>query len=364
MGVLGAVDRTQRRFSPLGFPVGVIYKFFDDQGNYLAAILTYYAFVAIFPLMLLGSSILGFFLDDNPGLQERLLDSALHQFPIIGDELGRPDGLQGSTAGAVAGALVALYGAMGLGLAIQNTVNTAWSVPRNSRPNPFLLRVRSLGLLATAGLAVLGVSIISTVGSSTELIGPRVDGTLRWLIALASVLVIGTMLTLLMRFATTRQHHLWAAAPGGFTLAFMWQGLQWAGAVYVTQVINEAQGMNKTFATVLGLVAFIYIGAVMGVLGIEVNVVLTRRLWPRALLTPFTDSVDLTEADRRAYASYALMNRHKGFETVAVSFDGRDGDTHEIVMDPTWARKKPRRPPPEERSPHQRDADPRRGRYL
>jgi membrane protein len=130
----------------------------------------------------------------------------------------------------------------------------------------------------------------------------------------------------------------------------MWQILQWAGAVYVTQVINEAQGMNKTFALVLGLIAFIYLAAVMGVLGIEINVVLVRRLWPRALLTPFTDAVDLTDADRRAYASYALMNRHKGFETVAVTFDGRDGDTHEIVMDPSWARKSRRsrrRPEPE-----------------
>lgn len=361
---MGRVDRAQRRFPPLGFPLAVIYKFFEDQGNYLAAIVTYYAFVAIFPLMLLGSSILGFVLDDNPGLQEDLLNSALSQFPIIGDELGRPDGLQGSTSAAVVGALVALYGAMGLGLAIQNTVNAAWSVPRNSRPNPFLLRLRSLVLLATAGVAVLSVSIISTVGSNTQVFGPRVDTTLRWLIALTSVLVIGTMLTLLMRIATTREHRLRNAAPGGFTLAFMWQGLQWAGAVYVTQVINEAQGMNKTFATVLGLVAFIYVAAVMGVLGIEVNVVLVRRLWPRALLTPFTDAVDLTEADRRAYASYALMNRHKGFETIAVSFDGRDGDTHEIVMDPLWARKKPRRKSPEERSPHERDDLPRGGPHL
>lgn len=100
--------------------------------------------------------------------------------------------------------------------------------------------------------------------------------------------------------------------------------------------------MNKTFALVLGLIGFIYIAAVAGVLSVEVNVVLVRHLWPRALLTPFTDQVDLTEADRRAYASYALMARHKGFETVAVTFDGRDGDTHEIVMDPSWARKRSR----------------------
>ena len=72
----------------------------------------------------------------------------------------------------------------------------------------------------------------------------------------------------------------------------------------------------------------------MAILGVEVNVVLARRLWPRALLTPFTDAVDLTEADRRAYAMYAQMQRHKGFETVVVRFDGRDGDTHEIVLEP------------------------------
>src|SRR3954465_1144958 len=130
----------------------------------------------------------------------------------------------------------------------------------------------------------------------------------------------------------------------------MWQVLQWGGAVYVTNVINEAQGMNKTFATVLGLVAYIYVASLMGILGIEVNVVLVRRLWPRALLTPFTDSVDLTDADRRASAAYALLNRHRGSGAVAVTFAGSAGDTHEIVMDPSGARKSRRarrRPEPE-----------------
>jgi hypothetical protein len=92
--------------------------------------------------------------------------------------------------------------------------------------------------------------------------------------------------------------------------------------------------MNFVFGFLLGLIGLIYIAAFIGVIGIEVNVVLARRLWPRALLTPFTDRVDLTEADRRAYAMYAQTQRHKGFETVAVRFEGRDGDTHEIVLDP------------------------------
>jgi len=343
VGVAASIDRFQRRFPPLGFPLAVIYKFFDDQGNQLAAVVTYYAFVAIFPLMLLGSSILGFVLEDRPHLQEALLDTALSQFPIIGDELGRPDGLRGSTSGVVIGSLVATYGAMGLGLAIQNVVNAAWSVPRNSRPNPIMLRLRSLLLLLTAGLALLAVSLVSALFTNTELLGGLADwwplSLPTWLVPVLSALVVGGMLTLLLRVAAARDHPLLGAAPGGFAIAAMWQAVQWLGAQFVTGVINRTEGMNQTFALVLGLVGFLYVVAVVGVLGIEINVVLVRRLWPRALLTPFTDRVDLTDADRRAYASYALMQRHKGFETVAVSFEGRDGDTHEIVMDPSWARK-------------------------
>src|SRR5690606_20918840 len=102
---LGRLDRTQRKHSVLGMPIAVVYKFFDDQGNYLSAALTYYAFVAIFPLLLLASSILGFLLQGDPELQDKVLDSALSQFPIIGDQLGRPEGLEGSTGAVVVGVL-------------------------------------------------------------------------------------------------------------------------------------------------------------------------------------------------------------------------------------------------------------------
>ena len=337
-----AVDRAQRRVPAIAFPLGVIYKFFDDQGNYLAAIVTYYAFIAIFPLLLLGSSILGFFLQSNPHLQDELLNSALSQFPIIGDQLGRKE-LTGSTGGVIVGALTALYGAMGLGQAIQNTVNTAWSVPRNSRPNPFLLRLRSLVLLATAGVAVLGVSILTTLFGATSVFGARADQATRWLLVIGTIVIVTGMLTVLFRLATTRDHPLKNALPGAFAFAVSWQTLQFVGTVYVDRVITAANGMNKTFALVLGLIGFIYIAACAGVMSIEINVVVARHLWPRALLTPFTDRVDLTEADRRAYAGYALMQRHKGFETVSVTFDQRDGHTHEIVMDPSWLQKNTRK---------------------
>jgi len=339
VGLVGDIDRGQRRNSAVGFPLAVIYKFFDDQGNYLAAILTFYAFLSIFPLMLLGTSILGFILDGRPDLQDQVLDSALGQFPIIGDALGRPDGIQGSTGGIVVGSLTALYGALGLGLALQNVQSAAWAVPRNSRPHPVMTRVNSLFILAVAGTAIFAVFVGSAVLTETKLVGDlSTHGWFHWLVRLLTVILLGSMMTVLLRMAAARaiRDRGIAAAPGGFTIAVLWQFLQWIGTIYVTNVLasTHRNNMTETFGVVLGLMGLLYIGAIMGVIGIEVNVVLARRLWPRALLTPFTDAVDLTEADRRAYAMYAQMQRHKGFETVSVRFDGRDGDSHEIVLDP------------------------------
>ncbi len=327
MGGIGdAVDDAQRRFPAIGLPIAVVYKFFDDQGNYLAAIITYYAFVAIFPLLLLATSILGFVLQGNPEFQKSVLESTLVQFPVVGDQLGRPGGLTGSTGAVVAGALVALYGSLGLGSAIQNAMNIAWSVPRNSRPNPFLLRLKSLFLLIAAGFSVLAVTVMSVAGKNTDVFGARLNMPLQWLVTILTVALTALVLTLLFRIATARGHTWWYAAPGGIFVAVLWQVLQAVSTAYVKRVLGETSSMNQTFGVVLGLIGLIFLASVIAVLGIELNVVIARRLWPRALLTPFTDSVKLTDADRKAYTSYASAQRHKGFEEVTVTFSASPRD--------------------------------------
>jgi uncharacterized BrkB/YihY/UPF0761 family membrane protein len=155
------------------------YKFFDDKGNYLAATLTYYAFIAIFPLLLIASSVLGFLIQGDPALEETILNSALSQFPIVGEQLGRPEGLSGSTSAVVVGTLTALYGATGLGQAGQHAMQVAWSVPYNSRPNPFLSRLRSLLLLTLAGLALLAVAVLTTVAGNVGAFRPPRTGSCR-----------------------------------------------------------------------------------------------------------------------------------------------------------------------------------------
>lgn len=322
---IGTFDAYQRKNRVVGFPIAVIYKYFDDQGPYLAAIIAYYAFIAIFPLLLLGSSILGFVLQDNPDLRDRLLDSALSQFPIIGNQLGRPEGISGSTTAIIIGSIVALYGAMGLGQAVQNAANIAWSVPRNSRANPIILRLRSILFLAISGAGILALAIATSVLANPDALGADLETTLRWVIRLVGfALTIGIFVSVFRLISHGRAG--WRSVlPGAVVTALLWQGLQWIGNTYVREVIVKADGnqMNETFALVLGLIAFIFVAGVMVVLGLEVNVVLRRHLYPRALLTPFTDNVILTKADQKAYAAYAKSQRHKGFQSVEVTFEDR-----------------------------------------
>lgn len=320
---VGRVDAFQRKHPVVGFPIAVVYKYFDDQGAYLAAIITYYAFIAIFPLLLLSTSILGFLVQGDDALRDRLLDSALSQFPIIGSELGTPEGLKGSTTAIVIGSITAIYGAMGLGQAVQNAANIAWSVPRNSRANPFILRLRSLIFLSISGIGILLLAIATSLLANPNSFGTELQSTIGW-----ASRIVGFVLTLgifvaVFRLISLRRAKTRAVLPGAIVTAILWQGLQYVGNTYVREVIAKANQVNQTFALVLGLLAFVYIAAIMVVLGLEVNVVLRRKLYPRALLTPFTDNVILTEADQLAYSSYAKSQRHKGFQSVEVTFEER-----------------------------------------
>ena len=78
MSVADRLDRLQRRHPALGYPIAVIYKYVDDQGGYLAALIAYYAFVSVFPLLLLlvhrARVAAG---QVSPELQYQVVDSAL-----------------------------------------------------------------------------------------------------------------------------------------------------------------------------------------------------------------------------------------------------------------------------------------------
>jgi membrane protein len=312
------VDAVQRRRRVLGFPLAVVYKFFDDQGSYLAVIITYYAFAAIFPLLLISSSVLGFVLQGNQDLQNAVLESALKEFPIVGTQLATPQGLQGSTPAVIVGTLAAVYGVIGLGQAVQNAINVTWGVPRNGRPNPFHGRLRSGALLSLAGLTVLSFATLTVLAGSQA-------SDMGWLVSIGSVLVLTALLTLCLRPGSKPRPRFRTILPGAFFTAVGWHLLERLGGIYVEHVLAKASEVNGVFALTLGLIGLIYAASTIAVIGAELNSVIAHRLFPRSLLALFNDSTaDLTPADHRAYAMYAQAQRHKAAETIEVTFGPHD----------------------------------------
>ncbi|MDQ3307086.1 MAG: YihY/virulence factor BrkB family protein [Actinomycetota bacterium] len=322
--VADRLDAYQREHRWIGFPLAVFYKFFDDQGNYLAALITYYAFLSMFPMLLLASSVLGFVLQGNEDLQQQILNSTLSRFPVIGDEIKTPEGLRGSSVAVVIGLIGSIYGALGVAQATQNAMNIAWAVPRNRRPNPILLRVRSVLLLSFVGIAILGTTVFTGFASGLVTIGSDIEAGSRFVVLIGTILLNACVFAVLFRLATAHKHSFKDAAIGALFVATVWQLTQIIGAAYVTGFVqNSSSATNGVFLVVLGMIAWIFIGAVEVVFGVEINVVRAGKLYPRALLTPFTDNVDLTPADRLAYTRYAQGQRHKGFQSVSVEFDER-----------------------------------------
>lgn len=311
------LDRLQRRHRGIGFAVGVVYKYVDDQGGYLAALITYYAFVSLFPLLLLLTTALGVVLAGHPDLQQQVLQTALTQFPVIGSQLERPEQLSGGTVAVVVGIAGAIYGGLGVGQAVQNAMDTVWAVPRNDRRDPIRSRLRSLVLLLVLGTAAFTATGLSAAGRATESLG--------WFgkaVLIVAAVAINAVICLYAFRVTTARHLTYRQVlPGALTAAVIWQLLQSFGASYVSHVTKNASATNSVFALVLGLLAFLFLVSVSLVMCAEINVVKVDRLHPRALLTPFTDHVDLTPADRKTYARKAKAERVKGFQRVSVRFD-------------------------------------------
>src|SRR5262245_6635970 len=292
--MVGWLDRVQRRSRAAGFVIAVIYKYLDDQGGYLAALITYYAFVSLFPLLLLMTTVLGVVLAGHPDLQQQVVQSTLSQLPVIGDQLHRPDQLSGGTTAIVIGIAGALYGGLGAGQAVQNAMDSAWAVPRNNRPDPIRSRIKSLVLLCVLGSVAITTTVLSAVGHAAAGLGWFAKAGL----TVAAIAVNAAICLMAFRVSTARRVTCRQVLAGALVAAVVWQFLQWFGAGYVGHVIRTASAINSVFALVLGLIAFLYLVSVTLVFCAEMNVVRVDRLHPRALLTPFTDDVELTSADR------------------------------------------------------------------
>ncbi len=167
-----AVDRAQQDRPWLAIGVATYKKFSDDQAGNLAALISYYAFASIFPLLLVAYSILDIIARGSSAVAGHLTQ-ALKNFPVVGHTLGESvnQGL-GKTGFALAvGIVLTLYASRGVATAMMNAMNAAWEVPQYRRPGFAKALLRSFGLIAVIGPGQLITIALSTIAGGTGHLG-------------------------------------------------------------------------------------------------------------------------------------------------------------------------------------------------
>jgi uncharacterized BrkB/YihY/UPF0761 family membrane protein len=292
--IIGWIDNRQRRWRPTAFLWAVQKKYSDDRGGYLSALVTYYGFLSVFPLLLAAFTIIAYVLHGD-----RSAAAALHRhiqsYPIV-DKIapGLDKGtLHGSPLALVVGLLGLVWGSQGLAQAAQFTMDEAWNVPNKTRPGFVSRTARSFGWYAVFGVMALIATSVSSLGPALHWAGGAIMST-------ALSFLVDIVLFLLS---------FWILSPPGVAVREMVPGAVAAGATWalltgvgvtLTARLAHTNPMYGSFATVLGLLALIYLNARITIYCIEANVVLSRRLWPRSL-----NNSNLTAADLRQLEALA-----------------------------------------------------------
>jgi len=304
--LLRRIDHFHQRLHPLAFLYGVVRKFGDDNAGSLAGLIAYYGFLSLFPLLLVLVTATGLVLAGHPTLRADVVQAVTRQLPGVGRQLTTPQGVRAlrrsSLVGLVIGLVGLLWGALGVCQVALYAMAQVWNVPQKDRPG-FLPRVgRSLGLLAVLGVDALVTTALAGVVGSGEF------GSI--LEAAGVVLSVAINVGLYwagFRLLTPRSVPGRDLVPGAALAGVVWSVLQFLGGYLVAHELRNSSELYGTFALVLGLLWWLYIGAEMTLYAAEFNVVLVRRLWPRSLTHH-----PLTPADRRM-AEYLIGQARPGW---------------------------------------------------
>jgi membrane protein len=309
--LLTAFDGWQRRHTAPALAVAVVRKFVDDRASTLAALVAYYAFLSIFPLMLVLVSALGFVLEDDPSLRDDVLDTAFARIPVIGTQLrNEVEPLTGSTVALAIGLAGALWAALGVTFALARAFDVIWDVPRVEQRASVRRRLSGLAVLTVFGGALIASTVLGALVAGGG-IGPAERGVLA---LTASFAVDTAVIVAVFRLLTGPPRPLASLLPGAAVAAVGLLVLQAVGGWYVDRTVTRADDTYGVFAAVIGLLSWFWLVSHVVLISAELNVVLRRHLWPRAL------TGDLEPADRLALQRSAEASVRDPREHIDVTF--------------------------------------------
>jgi membrane protein len=311
------IDAWQQRHRVPAFAFAVFKKFGDDQAGNLVALLTYFAFLATFPLLLALSAILGLVLKGNPSLQASLQTSALAEFPIIGTQVSSQIGLASlghSAPALIIGILGAILGGRGLGNALQNTLNSLWNVPKVVRPGFPSNYLRSFGLLGLLGVGTIVTTAAASLVGAGQMLGLSGVPIKTLAFALSTAIGIGLFFAA-FRIAAAKIVATRDLLLGAILSSIAWQILLSLAGIIISHDLKHAQAIAGFFGVVLGLLAWFGLQATATVYAIEADVVRAHHLWPRSITQP-----PLTPADKEFLLEATAVEQRRPEQKITVEF--------------------------------------------
>ena len=311
------VDAWQQRHRVLAFTFAIFKKFGDDQAGNLVGLLTYYAFVATFPLLLALSGILGVVLKGDPSLQASIQTSALAEFPIIGTQLSSQIGVASlghSAPALIIGILGAILGGRGLGNALQNTLNSLWNVPKVIRPGFPSNYLRSFGLLGLLGAGTIVTTAAASLVGAGHMLGLSGVPIKTLAFALSTAIDFGLFFAA-FRIAAAKIVATRDLLMGAILSSIAWQILLSVAGIIISHYLKHAQAIAGFFGVVLGLLAWFGLQATATVYAIEADVVRAHHLWPRSITQP-----PLTPADQKFLQEATAVEKRRPEQKITVEF--------------------------------------------
>lgn len=286
--LLKFIDRAQQRSPVIGFTYAVVKKYGDDGAGYYAALLTYYGFLALFPLLLVVTTLTQHVMGNNPELEASILDALTDYFPLLGQQLAEQvDGLQRTGWLLVVGILFALYGTHGVADAFRLAMQRVWQVPREAREGFPVSTLKSLALVLFGGSGLLLASILAGLATAAGR-GPA-------FIALSvtiNLIILFWLFVCLIKLSVPGHIQVKEAWAGAAVAAAGLLILQALGGYILAHELRSLSALYSYFAIALGLLFWIYLQAQLIMYAAEISVVHARKFWPRSLDTNTPTAVD------------------------------------------------------------------------
>ncbi len=285
------LDTFQRRYRLPGFIYAVIKKYGEDKVGYQAALLTYYGFLAIFPLLLVLTTVAGIVATGHPGVKRTIINGMTNYFPVLGSQLTEHvNTFHRSGIALIVGTLFVLYGTRGVVDVFRYGVNHIWHEPEEPDLGFIKSIVRSFSIMLIGGIGLLGASLIAGFASAA---GHGI--ALRALSAALNLIIIFGLFVFLMN--ASLPHHVSAkqVRKGAATAMLGLVILQALGGYVLTRELHSLDALYSYFAISLGLLFWIYLQAQVLYYSVTIAAVDAQKLWPRSLT-----GNNETAADKRA----------------------------------------------------------------